>query len=602
LFNDEKIFLIFFSRFTGYLKKIYPEDQKMLVKGKIEFYKNKYQLSHPEIINRNSLIDNRLHQIVYKQRKNLKSETIHSIILNTFASISELKEWNIKLLKFYKKTPSFKESIVNIHNPKTENALSVNSPFIIRLAYDEIFSYQLSLAILRHNLNKLHSNNFNINTKEVIDYVKKLLPFKLTKDQVNCANEIIEDIKSKKRTLRLLQGDVGCGKTAVAIMSAYYVLKSGYQVVLLAPTELLAKQHYNFFSKIFSTENINTALLFASTLNKQNIKKDLSNGTIKLVIGTHALLQADVKFKNLSFAIIDEQHRFGVEQRIKLSKKGDKVDMLLLTATPIPRTMMLTVLGDISVSTIHMKPFNSKTKTILKSEENIDQVISFLNQRISLGKKVFWVCPRIEDEKTESDANVEQRYAKLNKIFKKSAMLHGKMSSSEKSFVLDKFRKGHLNLIISTVVIEVGIDIPDANIIVIDNANTFGLAQIHQLRGRVGRGENEGICVLLYKNNLSDIALERLSILKESQDGFKIAEKDLQLRGAGEILGTRQYGAEEFKFFNYENHIKLSELAINEARSIIKADPRLETERGKILINFLKLFKKNDATNLLSAG
>ncbi len=603
LHKEHKIVLIFFSKFTGYLKKIFPKDQDLLVKGKVELYKKKYQISHPEIIEMNSMIsDSTFLKVVYKQKKSLKSDFIHSTILKICSYLPELNEWNIDIFKYFKETPSFKNSILNIHNPMSDNTLSDNSPYIIRLAYDEIFSYQLSLEILRNNLDKLTSNTYNFDSKDAINHIRKILPFNLTGEQLVCSKEIIQDLSTAKRTLRLLQGDVGSGKTVVAAISAYYVLKSGYQVVILAPTELLAKQHYNFFNKTFYNQKLEISLLLSSSVDKKDIKKKIYSGEINLIIGTHALFQKDVKFRKLSYVIIDEQHRFGVEQRFNLIKKGKKVDMLLLTATPIPRTMMLTVLGDISVSTIKKKPYNSKTKTILKSEKNISQVISFLNQRISMGEKVFWVCPRIDNENIESDASVENRYFYLKKIFKSSAMLHGKMKSEEKTQVLDNFRDGNINLIVSTVVIEVGIDVPDANIIVIDNANTFGLAQIHQLRGRVGRGRKEGVCILIYNENLTELATERLSILKMSQNGFDIAEKDLKLRGSGEIIGTQQYGAEDFKFFNFENHYKLAEIAKEEAKKIVANDPKLKSERGRRLLELLRIFKKIAAANLLTAG
>ena len=603
LFNNKKVSLIFFSKYTGYLKKIYPLNEEVFIKGKLEVYNNNYQIPHPETI-APKLIRNKksLHKVVYKQKKILKSEVIHSLASKACSSLPDIEEWNVNLIKKYKKIPSFKESILNIHNPTEEDCLTSSSPFLKRLAYDEIFSYQLSLAILRNNLKNLDSNKFSINSSNTLKHIKSILPFKLTKDQEGCAVEIIEDIRSKKRTLRLLHGDVGSGKTVVALMAAFYVIKSGYQVALLAPTELLAKQHYNFFSVLFKKENISSEILLASSINKKEIKDKLRNDQIDLVIGTHSLLQADVKFKNLSFVIIDEQHRFGVDQRLKITDKGKKVDTLLLTATPIPRTMMLTMLGDISVSTIKKKPFNAKINTILKNEKNLDQVLSFIKNKILSNQKVFWVCPKIEDENEENNSNVEKRYDYLKEFFDKISVLHGKMKSNEKTQVLESFRKGNINLLVSTVVIEVGIDIPDANIIVIDNADRFGLAQIHQLRGRVGRGSDEGVCILLYNENLSEIAVERLSIMKKTQNGFEIAEKDLELRGSGEILGTKQYGAEEFKFFDYQHHHQLAQLAIDEAEFIMQTDPKLKNRRGQDLKNLLKIFKKKDATNLLSAG
>ena len=603
-FEGTNISLIFFSKFTAYLSKIFPINDKVFIKGKLENYKNNYQILHPQIVKKEAVLNkNYLHQVIYKQQKKLNSEEIHSVILRLCSILPELEEWNTNIFKYHKKLPSFKESILRMHCPNNDKDLSPNSPCLTRLAYDEIFAYQLSLAILRYHLNTLNSNYFNFNYIKIINYIKQnLLPFQLTQDQEKCVTEILEDIKSDKRTLRLLHGDVGSGKTIVAMIVAYYVIKSGYQVALLTPTELLATQHYNFFSDLFNKEEINFDLLLASSLNKKKIKQDLFTGQIKLIIGTHALLQKDVKFKNLSLVIIDEQHRFGVEQRISIRNKGKKVDMLLLTATPIPRTMMLTILGDIAVSTIKEKPFKSNIETILKNEDNLEQVITFLNKKMLSGQKVFWVCPKIEEEDSENNSNVEKRFDYLNKRFKKSARLHGKMNSKQKINVLNSFRTGKINLIVSTVVIEVGIDVPDANIIVIDNSNTFGLAQIHQLRGRVGRGGDKGICILLYKKNLSESALKRLLILKKTLNGFEVAEKDLEIRGGGQIMGTKQYGAEDFKFFDYQHHTRLAVLAIKEAKNIIQKDPYLNKPQGKKLLHLLKLFRKKDAADLISAG
>ena len=601
--NNKKVTLIFFSKYTGYLKKFYPLSQEIFIKGKLELYNNNFQITHPEIINE-KLIKNKksLHEVVYKQKKLLQSQEIHSLILKACSYLPKIEEWNVSLIEKYKNIPGFKESILNIHSPKEEGNLSSTSPYITRLAYDEIFAYQLSLAILRNNFRELDSNKFSKNYSDVLKYMHKILPYELTKDQERCTLEIIKDIKSNKRTLRLLHGDVGSGKTVVAMITAFFVIKSGYQVAFLAPTELLAKQHFKFFTELFKKENIKSEILLASSTDKKNIKEKLRNNQIEMIIGTHSLIQSNVRFSNLSLVIIDEQHRFGVEQRLKIREKGKKVDTLLLTATPIPRTMMLTMLGDISVSTIKKKPFDARINTILKNEKNINEVVSYIKNKILSKQKIFWVCPKIEDEKLENNYNVEKRFIYLKKHFDKVSVLHGKMKPYEKVNALEDFREGKINLLVSTVVIEVGIDVPDANIIVIDNANRFGLAQIHHLRGRVGRGSNEGVCILLYNDELSEIALERLLIMKKSQNGFEIAEKDLELRGSGEIMGTKQYGAEEFKFFNYQFHLKLAKLAIKEAENIIKTNPKLKNKRGESLKKLLKLFKKNDATNLLSAG
>ena len=402
--------------------------------------------------------------------------------------------------------------------------------------------------------------------------------------------------------LRLLHGDVGSGKTIVAIISALHAIQSGYQVVLIAPTEILANQHFNFIKDKFKKLHINVYLLTASIKNKNEVLHNIKNNEKNLVIGTHALLQKGVTFNNLSYVIIDEQHRFGVKQRLNLRNKGKKVDMLLMSATPIPRTMLLTNLGDISTSTVKQKPFNTKIRTILKSEKNINEVIIFIKEKIK-NNKIFWICPLIESIDEENNiSSIEKRYKLLKKNFNDIGFLHGKMPIEDKNKVLLSFKNGEIKLLISTVVIEVGIDIPDANIILIDNADRFGLAQIHQLRGRVGRGQIDGICILLYKEPLNDIAKERLKVVKNSNNGFDLSEKDLIMRGGGDVLGKHQYGFESFIFYNIIKHQSLLKIAIIEVNSILNSDPNLQSDRGKRLIELLYLFKKEKAVDLISAG
>ena len=370
----------------------------------------------------------------------------------------------------------------------------------------------------------------------------------------------------------------------------------------MAPTEILAIQHYNFVKKKFKLLNINVFLLTASIDNKKQIINKIKSDEKNLVIGTHALLQKNIIFKNLSYVIIDEQHRFGVNQRISIRNKGKKVDMLLMSATPIPRTMLLANLGDISVSTVKQKPFNTKINTILKSDRNIKKVISFIKEKIKYGK-VFWICPYIDSSTQENNSSsIEERYKILKSSFDEVGYLHGKLAIEEKNQVLKQFKDGKIKLLISTVVIEVGIDIPDANIIIIDHADRFGLAQTHQLRGRVGRGEKNGTCILLYKEPLSETAKERLIVIKNSYDGFELSEKDLIMRGGGEILGKNQYGYEDFIFFDISIHQDLLKMATLEATDILNNDPNLASDRGKKLIDLLYLFEKNKAIDFISAG
>lgn len=604
LFNDKAINLVFFSKYTGYLKNTFKVGENIYISGTLAIYGKKFQILHPTIIDFKNINpeNNTINTLFYRQKSGLKTKVIHKSILKILPLLPELKEWNILFMEKYPLSPSWNEAIKNIHLGKEDNILEYNSKTILRLAYDEILANQLSLGIIRNTINKENSNVYKKDSKSISDKFINLLDFKLTLNQKKNIIEIINDLNTRNKMLRLLHGDVGSGKTIVAIISALHVIQSGYQVVLIAPTEILANQHFNFIKDKFKKLHINVYLLTASIKNKKEVLHDIKNNEKNLVIGTHALLQKNVNFNNLSYVIIDEQHRFGVKQRLSLRNKGKKVDMLLMSATPIPRTMLLTNLGDISTSTVKQKPFKTKIRTILKSEKNINEVIKFIKEKI-INNKIFWICPLIEsiDEENNS-ASIEKRYKLLKKNFNDIGFLHGKLPLEDKNKVLESFKNGEIKLLISTVVIEVGIDIPDANIILIDNADRFGLAQIHQLRGRVGRGKIDGICILLYKEPLNDMAKQRLKVVKNSNNGFDLSEKDLIMRGGGDVLGKHQYGFESFIFYNIIKHQSLLKIAIIEVNSILNSDPNLQSDRGERLIELLYLFKKEKAVDLISAG
>ncbi len=604
LFDNKTINLVFFSKFTGYLKELYKIDSITYISGTLAIYGNKFQIMHPIIVNREDIdLDKKaIITLFYRQKSGLKSKIIHRSILKILPFVPRLNEWHISFFDKYPCSPSWNEAINNLHSGKDEKILDDKSISMLRLAYDEILANQLSLTIIRKSINNEKSNKYKPDSKKIINNFKKLLDYKLTNDQDFNTSEVISDLNSSSKMLRLLHGDVGSGKTVVAIMSALHVINSGYQVAILVPTEILANQHFDFVNDKLIKLKYKTCLLTASTNNKNLIKTKLANGECDLIIGTHSLLQDSIKFKNLSYVIIDEQHRFGVGQRLNIRNKGNKVDMLLLSATPIPRTMLLATLGDIKTSTIKKRPYKNKIKTILKSDKNITEVIKFIKNKI-YQSKVFWICPLIEDsDEKNNNSSVEKRYKVLKRAFKNVGFLHGKLNIDEKNKVLEDFKVGKIMLLISTVVIEVGIDIPDANIILIDHADRFGLAQIHQLRGRVGRGNKDAICILLYKDPLTEIAKERLKTIKESSNGFELAERDLMMRGGGEILGKNQYGFENFIFFDISIHKFLIDMASKEAEKIINEDPCLEKKRGKALIELLYLFKKDKAVDLISAG
>lgn len=602
LFDNKIIYLIFFSKYTLYLKKIFPENENVFISGKLDIYKNKFQITHPSILEEGLNFSKKKNiKVFYRQKKGIKSESIEKIIHDILIKIPNFDEWNENIFHHYKNIPSWKDAITNIHKPNEIDETKYNSKSYIRLAYDELLATQISLGIIRNRIEDKLSNNYtNIAISKLMQITKKLY-FDLTKDQEKALIEIIHDLKEKKRMMRLLHGDVGSGKTIVAFLSALFVINSGYQVAIMVPTEILAKQHFKVAQKLFDNSTFKLELLIASSKNKKEIYKNISNGSTHLIIGTQALIQEKLEFHNLSYVIIDEQHRFGVNQRLNFRDKGKNVDMLLLSATPIPRTMLLAALGDINLTTIKKKPFENKINTIIKSEDNIDEVILYLNTFLQDNKKVFWVCPMISDE-DNSKSSITSRFKILNKKFKKVDILHGKLSELQKQTVLNDFKSGKINLLVCTVVIEVGIDIPDANIILIDQAEMFGMAQIHQLRGRVGRGSEDGICILLYKNTLKEYAYQRLLAVKETYDGFDIAEKDLNLRGGGDIQGKKQYGYQNFIFFNIYVHKALIDIAVLEAYDILKKDPYLKNERGKRIINLLYIFEKNKAVDLISAG
>lgn len=604
IFCQQVLFLVFFSKRTGYLRKIYPEGSKVTVYGKIDMYNKKFQITHPNVLNVRLDIKNQklLIKSVYRQKKGLKSEYIKNKIDILLEKIPNLVEWNRILLNKFKDVPDWKTALMNIHNPQEDDLLNNNSTSYLRLAYDEILASQISLILVRNSFKKKIGNKYQHLDRNHINKLINILPFTLTSEQNNIVDQVIEDLQKKERMNRLIHGDVGTGKTIIALIAAYYVVSSNYQVAILAPTELLARQHFELASNIFNKLEFTCELLFSSSNNKQDILNSISNGKANIIIGTHSLIQDRVKFDNLSLVVVDEQHRFGVEQRLKMRDKGKNVDMLLLSATPIPRTLLLATLGDINVSKLEKKPINSEIKTIIKSEDNIDEIISFLKSRISSEERIFWVCPMIDLDEEVNKSNVMQRFNILKKVIKEIAVLHGKMNSDEKNSVINDFKKGSVKVLVTTVVIEVGIDIPSANIIIIEEAEKFGLAQIHQLRGRVGRGKKPGTCVLLFRNNLSEIAYKRLSIMKSTNNGFLIAEKDLEMRGGGEILGVKQYGYENFTFFDFSLHLKLIKLANDEANSILKKDPFLISKRGYLLRDLLYIFKKHKVLDLLSAG
>ena len=592
-----KIDLVFFNSREGYIRKILPINEWVAVSGKVNFYRNKYQITNPTYVEKIDLID-LVKKIVpkYSLTEGLTEKIYSKIIKNVFMNMPDVDEWHDR--NFIKKMGflSWKDSIQKLHTSKVEKDL--NSNYLMRLAYDEIFA---NLLFNSHNRNKVKKikKNRKIFKSTYSNKLTNILPYLLTNGQKKIINEIGTDLKSPQRMFRILQGDVGSGKTIISIIAALDVIESNYQCGLMAPTAILAEQHFLLIKELINKTNLNIgiSLLTGKTILKERRKilDDLKNNKIQFIIGTHALFQKTINFNNLGLVIIDEQHKFGVQQRINFAKKGgSNCDVLLMSATPIPRTMMMSVYGDMDTSRLTEKPVNRKKITTLSKPENkIDDLWPFIEKKIENKEQIFWVCPLIEDSSKLDFSSTAKIFKLLSKKFnKKVGIIHGSLDQHEKEDILMDFLNNKVSILVSTTVIEVGIDFPNATAIIIENANKFGLAQLHQLRGRIGRGEKSGTCILMFKNQLSQNARKRIKILKSSDDGFYIAEEDMRLRGYGDIIGFKQSGIKLFKIADPVHHEKLFKLAeknINELN-----DVELNSTKYKFL---LKLFDKVDLTN-----
>ena len=582
---------IFFNSFEGYVKKILPLNEEITISGKIGFYKNKYQITNPKYVSKDaSLIKNKHNK--YSLTEGISESVYNKIINQILSKLPELKEWHSQnVMKIFNQI-SWNQAILELHKP--ENIDKYHSDFYKRLAYDEILSSYLVHSDIRKKIRKIKKEKKKLN----YDLQKKILSkinFKLTNDQRKTLDEINNDLRSNQKMFRLLQGDVGSGKTIVALLSAYNVVNAGFQVAIMAPTEILAMQHYKLANKIFDNLKIDILSSKSEYKAKKRIKKQISENKIDILFGTHSIFQSKIIFNNLGLIIIDEQHKFGVNQRKKLSDKGGKnCDVLLMSATPIPRTLTMTIYGDMDLSIIKEKPkFRKDVKTYSKLESNIKDVIRFIKKEITKENQIFWVCPLIEESKKIDHTSAVKKFEYLNKIFPNEvALLHGKIDLEEKDRILNKFLNKKFKILVSTTVIEVGIDFPNANVIVIENANKFGLSQLHQLRGRVGRGLKEATCILMFKSSLTENAKKRLKILKNTNDGFKVSEEDMKIRGYGDILGFKQSGVKIFKLADPVLNSDLFELAEKEIRFMEKN--KIDTTKYKIL---MKLYDQADILN-----
>ena len=558
-----KIEIIYFNSREGYLRKIFPLNQWIIISGKINFFRNKYQITNPDYVTTLEKQDYVLKNIQkYSLTQGINEKKYRLINDQVIENLPKINDWlNDNFLK-NNNILNWNESIINLH--KSVDGKNNQSKSFRRIVFDEICANFLTLSVNRKRIKKTKKNKvFNESiSKEIL----KILPFKLTNGQTNSLNEINLDLRSGKRMFRVLQGDVGSGKTIVSLLSLANVIESNFQCALMGPTEILSFQHYKLAEKLFEKSKIRIEFLSGKTepLKRKKILKDLELGQIDLLIGTHALFQKKIKFKNLGYVVIDEQHKFGVRQRSELALKGGReCDVLLMSATPIPRTMMMSIYGDMDISKIMEKPsIRKKIITLSKPEKKINDLWPFLKRQINEKNQIFWVCPLIDESNFLDYSSVKRKFDLIIKKFPRNVgLIYGSLDKKEKDKVLEKFLKKEIFILVSTTVIEVGVDFPNANVIIIENANKFGLAQLHQLRGRVGRGNKQGVCVLLFKDGLSKNAVKRLNVLKKYDDGFYIAEEDLKLRGFGDLTGFQQSGLKSFRFADPLIHQDLFKLA-----------------------------------------
>jgi ATP-dependent DNA helicase RecG len=603
--------LVFFKIFPSQIAKM-PIGSEIAILGYLQKLSGENQITHPQEILPASQIENLpkinvIYPLGAAISQKFLSQKIHEVLEKL---VDKDEEWIDANLVKQQGWLSFGAALKKIHNPQSESDFLPENSARKRLAYDELLSWQIAVLLAKTQLEK--TKNLTESNANLAEEFLNSLPFEPTGAQKKAIQEILSEINSTKKMLRLLQGDVGSGKTVVAIAACLQAISQGNQTCVMAPTTVLAKQHFGYFSKLLEKSKIRIELLTSATTSKQKAKilSNLFSGEIDILISTHAVLEDDVKFSDLGLTVIDEQHRFGVMQRLKMVEKGKDVDVLLMSATPIPRSLMMGLYGDMDISILNEKPKNrQEIETLVMSEKKIEEIYQAVKRAASRGEKIYWICPAIEPstdleiEAEQTMSNVKEKFAELSKIFgeKSVALLHGKMKESEKDKVMKDFANpsGELRLLVATTVIEVGIDVPEATVILIENAENFGLSQLHQLRGRVGRSDKKSFCILLYGKKFGENQRHRLNILRQSNDGFFIAEEDLKIRGSGELLGTKQSGFPEFKIANLMLDSDLLKIANKQARLIFNDDPKL---KNPIYQKLLHLFGYENCLKIVEAG
>ncbi len=599
--------LVFFHARADYLARILPTGARRVVSGKVELFDGVAQMAHPDhILLPDEASDIPAFEPVYPLAQGVTQKGITKAVASALARAPELGEWIDLPLVDDKEWPSWRAALDAVHHPETTADLSPTSRARERLAFDELFAHQLTLALVRARARRRAGVSSQGNG-QLRGKVLASLPFKPTGAQNRAMEEIAADMAAPARMNRLLQGDVGAGKTLVAIMALLTAVEAGGQGVMMAPTSILAGQHYASLKPLADAAGVVIALLTGRDKGAERRSKlgALAKGDIHILVGTHAVFQEDVAFSDLRLAIVDEQHRFGVRERIRLSDKGKSADMLVMTATPIPRTLSLAQYGDMDVSVLDEKPpGRTPVQTALVSTARMDEVVDHLRKAVADGRQAYWVCPLVEESETYDAVAAEDRFKRLRAALGEGVvgLVHGQLPPAEKDAAMAAFASGETRVLVATTVIEVGVDVPNASIMVIEQADLFGLSQLHQLRGRVGRGAAASTCLLMYKPPLGETAKRRLSILRETEDGFRIAEEDLAIRGAGDVIGTAQSGLPRFRIADLERQGALMALAQNASRALLARDPKLESPQGQSAQVLFWLLEQEKALTLLGSG
>ncbi|MFZ0767487.1 ATP-dependent DNA helicase RecG [Bradyrhizobium sp.] len=603
------VVLTYFRAKADYIGKLLPVGSKRYVSGTLQMFDGVPQIVHPDrVVDEAGFAKLSGIDPVYPLTEGLALGSLRRAVTQALQKLPDLPEWISPEVIRRCNFPPIKEALNRVHIPLELTDILPNGPYWSRLAFDELLAGQLALALVRSQLRRpagdRHAGDGHLR-KKIID----ALPYALTSSQREAAAAIADDLRQPLRMLRLLQGDVGSGKTVVALLAAAAVTEVGKQAALMAPTEILARQHIKTITPLAERAGLRGAILTGREKGKErrDILAGLEAGEINFLVGTHAIIQDDVIFKSLALAVVDEQHRFGVRERLALTDKGDAVDVLVLSATPIPRTLVLTYFGDMDVSELREKPAGRQpidTRAVPMSR--LDEVTDAVGRALSAGKLVYWICPLVEESEAEGTGhltNATERFESLQKRFgDEVGLVHGQMKGTEKDRVMAQFAAHEIGLLVATTVVEVGVDVPAASIMVIENAERFGLAQLHQLRGRIGRGSEASTCLLLYREPLGEMSKARLKVIRETTDGFRIAEEDLKLRGEGDVLGVRQSGLPGYRIVRPEAHGQLIAQARDEALRIMKENPKLTGSRGEALRCLLYLYERGEAIPLMGAG